>query len=98
MEENCSDLQLASDDLKKTRGIGSELERKLNTGGICLCAQLAMLNSNKLKQIGPRTKKAYLASRAKRYATGKMQNESNFCLMSVLAPNLQLLSLDMSQP
>ena len=56
MEETHSDLQLASDDLKKIKGTGSGLERKLNTAGICHCAQLAVLNSNELKQIAPRTK------------------------------------------
>ena len=56
--KNPLDLQPASDGLKNIKGIGWGLKRKLNAAGIFHCAQLAVLNSNELKKIASRTKKA----------------------------------------
>jgi predicted flap endonuclease-1-like 5' DNA nuclease len=65
--KNPLELQLASDGLKHINGIGWGLKRKLNAAGIFHGVQLAVPNSNELKQIASRTKKAYLASWAMRY-------------------------------
>ncbi len=62
LEETHTDMQVAKNDLKKIRGIGPGLERRLNDAGVFNYAQLAELGEAELKNIAARTKKAHRAN------------------------------------
>ncbi len=57
LEDTHTDMQVV-DDLKKIRGIGPGVERRLNNAGVFNFAQLAELSQTQLKKIAARTKKA----------------------------------------